>query len=126
MRQQSVLKHFSTKLSRGRNKALKDILSKRGIVLRVAMTETRQQNRAAERENRNVIEAARAMINQKGLSVKIWMEACNTAVFILNHTAPTPVNGKSPVELWFGQTSNFDINRLRVFETTVWCLLPKR
>nr|XP_022909522.1 uncharacterized protein LOC111420715 [Onthophagus taurus] len=108
------------------NKTLKETLSKRGIKLRVAMTKTPQQNGAAERENHTVIEAARAMLTQKGLPIKLWAEACNTAVFVFNRTAPTPVNEKSPIELWYGRVSHFDINKLRVFGTKVWYLLPER
>ena len=108
------------------NQSVKDILSRFGVRLRVSMTETPQQNGAAERENRTVIEAARAMLTHKGLPTMLWAEACNTAVFVLNRTAPTPVSGKTPIELWYQEDNHFDINRLKIFGTKVWYLLPQR
>ena len=108
------------------NHAVKKILSDRGIDLRVSMVETPEQNGAAERENRTIVEAARAMVHQKELPKKLWAEACNTAVYVLNHTGPTPVEDKTPYELWNGHSENFNIKRLRIFGTKCYVHQPKQ
>ncbi|GBN10503.1 hypothetical protein AVEN_256304-1 [Araneus ventricosus] len=81
------------------NHSVKKILNDRGIDLRVEMVETPGHNGAAERENRTIVEVARAMVHQKELPKKLWAEACNTAAYVLNHTGPTPVKDKTPYEL---------------------------
>ena len=43
-----------------------------------------QQNGVAERKNRTVVEVAKAMIHDQGLSMYLWAEACNTVVCIQN------------------------------------------
>lgn len=108
------------------NHSVKKILNDRGIDLRVAMVETPEQNGAAERENRTIVEAARAMVHQKELPKKLWAEACNTAVYVLNHTGPTSVQDKTPYELWHGKSENFNIKRLRIFGTKCYVHEPKQ
>lgn len=47
---------------------------------------TPQQNGKAERDNRTIVESARTMLYAKGLSLNLWAEAINTAVYVLNRT----------------------------------------
>jgi hypothetical protein len=72
------------------------------------------------------VEAARAMIHHKELPKKLWAEACNTAVYVLNHTGPTPEKDKTPYELWHGKSENFNIKRLRIFGTKCYVHEPKQ
>jgi len=66
------------------------------------MPYTPEQNGAAEQENRIIVESAGYMLHASGLPKKLWVEACNTAVFILNSTVPTPMEFKLILELWTG------------------------
>ncbi|GBM43517.1 hypothetical protein AVEN_96182-1 [Araneus ventricosus] len=70
------------------------MLQSRGINIRYSMPYTPQQNGAAERENRIIMEASRSILHHKGLPLKLWAEAVNTAVYLLNRTGPTGEKGK--------------------------------
>jgi transposase InsO family protein len=76
------------------------VLKKHGITHQITMPYTPEQNGAAEQENRTIVESARSMLHASGLPKELWAEACITAVYILNQTGPTPVEGKTPLELW--------------------------
>ncbi|GFT48403.1 integrase catalytic domain-containing protein [Trichonephila clavipes] len=80
------------------------------------MPYTPQQNGAAERENRTIVECARSIIYAANLPLKLWAEAVNTSVYVLNRTGPTSVKDKSPYELWFSKEV-ISIGHLRVFGT---------
>ncbi|KAK9680312.1 hypothetical protein QE152_g39194 [Popillia japonica] len=51
------------------------ILQERGILHRISMPYTPEQNGASEQENRTLVEAARTMLHAKGLPEKLWAEA---------------------------------------------------
>lgn len=106
------------------NTEVKEILESKGINFRKSMPYTPEQNGAAERENRILVESGRTMIHTKGLPIKLWAEAVNTAAYVLNHTGPTPVKHKSPIELWNKRTVNFD--HLKVFGTECFVHIPKQ
>jgi hypothetical protein len=83
-----------------------------------------EQNGAAEQENPTVVESARSMLHASGLPKELWAESCNTAVYILNRTEPTPVEGKTPLELWTGSCAT--LGHLRVFGTECYVHIPKQ
>ncbi|CAB0009315.1 unnamed protein product [Nesidiocoris tenuis] len=82
-----------------KNEGVRKLLEANGIKFRMTVPYTPQQNGAAERENRTLVEAARSMIHAKNLPIKLWAEAVCTAAFVLNRTGPTGQE-KSPIELW--------------------------
>lgn len=47
---------------------------------------TPKQNGVAERKNRTIVEMAISMLKGKGLSKKLWAEAVNIAIYILNRS----------------------------------------
>lgn len=66
------------------------------------------------------------MLHHRGLSKSLWAEACNTAVFLLNHAVPIPVSPElSPIEAWTKKINRLKIERLRVFRTKCFVLVPK-
>lgn len=79
---------------------LVQFLSKEGIHHEKTVPYTPQQNGAAERENRTIVEAARTMLYAKGLCKQLWAEAINTAVYVLNRTGTSTEKDKTPFELW--------------------------
>jgi transposase InsO family protein len=87
--------------------AVQKVLEEHGIAHRLTMPYTPKQNGAAEQENCTVVESAHSMLHASGLPKELWAEACNTAVYILNHTGPTLVEGKTPLELWTGSYTTF-------------------
>ena len=90
------------------NKEVRQITQQIGLNHRMSMPYTPEQNGAAERENRTLVEAARSMLQSKKLPNKLWAEAVNTAAYILNRTGPTKVAGKSLCELWTGKEPSVD------------------
>lgn len=107
------------------NQRVKETLQKEGIKLRLVCPYTPEQNGCAERENRTVVEAARAMMHaHKQLPEQLWGELVCTAVYILNRTGPTSVEGKVPFELWFGKKAS--IKHLRIIGSTCYAHVPKQ
>lgn len=106
------------------NEQVKTFLDENGIRHRRTVPYTPEQNGSAEREMRTVMEAARTMIHDKELSPKLWAEAVNCAVFVLNRSGTSTVKGKTPFELWYGK--NADIQHFRTFGTQVFVHIPKQ
>ena len=79
-----------------------------GIEHRTSMTYSAKQNGCAERENRALVEAARSMLAAKELPKKLWAEAVLTASYVLNRSARSSVQGKTPYELWYGRKGSID------------------
>jgi transposase InsO family protein len=104
--------------------AVLKVLEEHGITHRLTMPYTPEQNGAAEQENRTIVENVRSMLHASGLPKELWAEACNTAVYILNRTGPTPVEGKAPLELWIGFYATF--GHLHVFGTECYVHIPKQ
>lgn len=105
------------------NKEVKEMFLKRGIIHQTTVPYTPQQNDKAERENRTLVEAAQTMLHDGNFPKKLWAEAMNSAVFVLNRTGKSHEIGRSPFEVW--TTKNFDIHTLKVFGTEVFVHIPK-
>lgn len=107
------------------NKKVRELLARRGIIQRITMPYTPEQNGCSERENRTVVEMARAiMYAHGGMPQKLWAEMINTAKYILNRTGPTPIDGKSPYELWYGKKPG--LKHLRIIGSTCYAHVPKQ
>lgn len=106
------------------NSKMKEIIDANGIHHRRSIAYTPEQNGCVERENRTIMESARSMIHAKGLDLKLWAEAAHNAVDILNRTGTSTVNGKTPYELWYGKTAQFD--HFRIFGSEVYVHVPKQ
>nr|GEW63514.1 hypothetical protein [Tanacetum cinerariifolium] len=64
---------------------------------------TQQQNRVAKRKNMTLIEAARTMLADSFLPTTFWVEAVNTACYVLNRVLVTKPQNKTPYELLTGR-----------------------
>lgn len=105
-----------------RNAQTRKILEKREIFHTVTNTHTPEQNGRIEREMRTIVEATRTLIHSNGLDKRLWAEAANYAVFTINQTGTSSVEGKSPAQLWFGR--QVDISKLRAFGCECYVLKP--
>jgi len=74
---------------------------------------TPQQNRAVERKNRALEEIARTLLNETNLPKYFWIDAVNTACYVLNIVLIRPILKKTPYELFKGRKPN--ISHFRVF-----------
>ena len=78
-----------------------------------------EQNGVAERKNRTIIEAARAMLYDQDMPKFLWAEACNTTVYIQNIVLHKAL-GKVTLESVF--TGNKpEVSHIRIFCNMVYC-----
>jgi transposase InsO family protein len=69
------------------NEELKQYLKKEVITHQFTVPYTPQQNSAAERKNRSLIEMAKCMLLDANLHNRFWGEAVCTAAYLQNKTA---------------------------------------
>ncbi|ODM15243.1 hypothetical protein SI65_09184 [Aspergillus cristatus] len=88
--------------------ALKPWAEQKGIELEFIEAETPAQNGVAERYNRVIMEIARALLIDSGISKRYWKYAAVTANYLRNRTIMVKHDGqkkedeKTPYELWHG------------------------
>jgi hypothetical protein len=68
------------------NKSQDHYLKSRGIQRENTVLYTPEQNGRAERDNKIIVQKARTMIHAKSLTLRLWAEARNTAVYLMNST----------------------------------------
>jgi hypothetical protein len=104
------------------NSQLKDYCRTNGIQLETTVRYTPEQNGAAERLNRTLMEKVRPMLTAADLPKHLWAEALATANYVRNRS---PVTGrdKTPYELFFGAKP--DVSHLRTFGVRCYALTPK-
>ncbi|GKV50375.1 hypothetical protein SLEP1_g57082 [Rubroshorea leprosula] len=89
-----------------------------GIVRHCTVRMTPQQNGVAERMNRTLLERARCILSNAGLSKDFWAEAVNHASYLVNRSPSTAIGLKTPEELWSGSPA--DYSQLRIFGCPVY------
>nr|GEU43599.1 hypothetical protein [Tanacetum cinerariifolium] len=75
----------------------------KGIKKEFSVPRTPQQNGAAERKNKTLIEVARTMLADLLLPIPFWAEAVNTACYTQNRVLVTKPHNKTPYELLHGK-----------------------
>ena len=83
---------------------------------------TPEQNGIAESDHRTTVESERSLIHPKGAPLKLWAEAVNHSVYVLNRSLTNGVT-KTPYEIWFGTAP--DVSRIRVFGAPTYFLVPE-
>ncbi|MCO5557882.1 hypothetical protein L7F22_011454 [Adiantum nelumboides] len=81
-----------------------------------------QQNGSAERKNRTLFDAARALLFQAQLGDSYWEEATATACYIQNRIPSTRNPHTTPYTLWYGHPPN--LGHLRIFGCPAYPLEP--
>jgi hypothetical protein len=82
-----------------------------------------QQIEVAERKNRTICEAARAMMYDQNLPLSLWAEAANTTVYIQNRCPHKALEEKIPEEVFTGKKPSVD--HLRIYGSPVYIHIPK-
>ncbi|GJS98350.1 putative ribonuclease H-like domain-containing protein [Tanacetum coccineum] len=95
-----ILKTFITEIE--------NQLDYKGIKREFSVARTPQQNGVAERRNRLLIEAVRTMLVDFKLPTTFWVEAVNTACYVLNRVLVIKPHNKIPYELIRGRTPLID------------------
>ncbi|CAN0920860.1 Retrovirus-related Pol polyprotein from transposon TNT 1-94 [Linum grandiflorum] len=99
-KQSSIIKIRSDNGGEFVNSDFKNFCEDLGIEHEFSAPRTPQQNGVVERKNRTLIEIARTMLNDYGLSTKFWGEAVNTACYIINRVLIRSKLNKTPYEIW--------------------------
>ena len=94
-----------------------------GIKRETTTVYTPKQNGVAERKNRTIVEAPRAMLCDQGLLKFLWVEAANTTVYIQNRCPHSALDPKTPEEVFSGKKP--DVSHFRVFGCIVYFHVPK-
>jgi hypothetical protein len=95
--------------------AVQNVLEEHGISHRLTMPYTPRQNDAAEQKIVQLWIAFVLCIVPVDCRKKCGLKPAVTAVYILNRTGPTPVEGKTSLELWTGSYAT--LGHLRVLGT---------
>lgn len=98
----------------------KQFLKENGIQQRLSIPYNPEQNGTAERKNRTLVEMARCLLLQSGLSPSFWAEAVSTANYIRNCCPTKSLHGRTPFESWTGSIP--EVNHFREFGCNVLCL----
>lgn len=106
------------------NHQLSEHFKDNGIVHETTSPYTPEQNGRAERENRSIVESARAMLLNTNLPQELWAEAVNTAVYLLNRRPCKSNDNKTPYELWFNKAPA--LQHLKIFGSLAFVHIPKQ
>ena len=82
-----------------------------------------QQNGVAERKNRTIYEATKAILTDLDLPLSVWAEAACTAVYIQNRSPHAILGEKTPKEVFTRKKPTVD--HMRIFGTPVYVHAPK-
>ena len=83
-------------------KEFQDYLKGCGIRHELTIPRTPQQNGAAERLHRTLLETTRAMLLDAGLPQCFWAEAVLTAAYLRNKSTTSNLEGMTPHQAWYG------------------------
>jgi transposase InsO family protein len=93
-----------------------------GIKKELTVPYNPQQNGVAERKNRTIVGATRAMIHDQGLPLFLWVEASRTVVYIQNRSPHTVLGKLTPEEVFTGTRPN--VSHLRIWGSVCYCHVP--
>ena len=79
-----------------------DFCKQHGIKKQTTTRYTPQQNGVAERKNRTIMSMARSLLTTRKLSKDYWAEAVACAVYILDRSTTSSIQGKVTKEKWNG------------------------
>ena len=105
------------------NGTFKAYLKNAGIIHETTVPYAPEQNGVSERANRTVIEKARTMLIDSGLSKKYWAEAVSASVYLKNRSPSAAIKDATPEELW--TKKKVDISHLRIFGCIAYAHIPK-
>jgi transposase InsO family protein len=83
----------------------KQMCEEKGILRKLTIPYTPQQNGVAERRNRTLLEMVRSMMVQANPPITFWGDALLTVVYILNRV-PSKSVSSTPYELWNNRKPN--------------------
>ena len=94
-----------------------------GIRHELTIPQTPEQNGAAERLNRTLVETTRSMLLDARLPQSFWAEAVSTAAYLRNRSPTSTLEDMTPHQAWYGQKPG--VKHLRVFGSIAYAHIPK-
>ena len=82
-----------------------------------------QQNGVAERKNISIVGVARVMLHDQGLPLHLWVEACNTTVYLQNISPHHVLGMKTPMEAFSAKRP--DVSHFHIFGSPVFFHVTK-
>jgi histone deacetylase 1/2 len=89
-----------------------------GITHRVSCPHAHQQNGAAERKHRHIVEVGLALLEQASMPLKYWDQAFLTATYLINLLPSKFINYATPIERLLNE--KHDYSSLRIFGCACW------
>ena len=105
------------------SRKFKDHLKTCGIRHELTIPKTPEQNGAAERLNRTLVEKTRAMLLDAKLPQSYWAKAIATANYLRNRSPFSAIDGMTPHQAWYGRKPGAE--HLRVFGCAAYTHVPK-
>jgi transposase InsO family protein len=104
------------------SKEFMDFCAGEGIRRDLTVPYNLQQNGVAERKNRAIVGATRAMLHDQGMPLFLWVEACYTAVYLQNMIPHKAVGSMTPEEDFSGK--NPEVGHLCIFGCITYSHVP--
>jgi hypothetical protein len=82
-----------------------------------------QKNGVAERKNRTIMEAVKAMIHDQDLPMHLWDAAAKTLVYVHNRISHSALGFKTLEEMFTGKKT--EVIHLKIFGCPVYLHIPK-
>eukprot|EP00253_Pinus_taeda_P021923 PITA_21923 len=100
-----IMQQISTGLPKGKLEQMTTCkgCTLEGIKRELTAPHNPQQNEVAERKNRSIVGAARAMLHDQSLPLHLWAEACNTTVYLQNRSPHRILGMKTLMEAYSGK-----------------------
>ena len=92
-----------------------------GIQRRYSVRKKPQQNSVSDRMNRLIAEKGRCLRFNAWLPKQFWAEAVNMAVYLINRSSRSSLEGKVAEEVWIG--IDIDLSNLRIFGCQAYMLV---
>jgi hypothetical protein len=89
-----------------------------GISHLVSCPHAHQQNGAAERKHRHIVEVGLALLAHASMPLKFWEDAFIAATYLINRTPSRVINFETPLERLFHQKT--DYSSLKIFGCACW------
>jgi hypothetical protein len=104
------------------SKEFMDFCAGEGIRRELIVPYNPQQNGVAERKNRAIVGAARAMLHDQGMPLFLWAEACYTAVYLQNRSPHRAVGSMTHEEAFSGKKP--EVGHFWIFGCTTYSYVP--
>ena len=102
----------------GEYQTLNSFFAKIGITHLVSCPHTHQQNGAAERKHRHIVEVGLALLAHASIPLKFWDEAFLSVTYLINRTPSRVIHNSTPLKRLFQHDPDYAF--LRVFGCACW------